>query len=496
MQNGPVPTVDPVSPDKEMPAPFKPPSHQVEPAVKSPTTARQRTPEQPEDPKPAPLERTSQPEPTVSRAPSFLPVSEPETPHVPTRADIDLFRRPSGGIRTPRSAAAYRLEVDSLNMLMNQVLEQMEKGPVSLNLVARIKAHPMYDSRPMVKELLESIMDSLVAATQPEQVQRETTKLVQQQSQEVARKNQQKIGAFEPKPVATKPPEKATRQILEERPWHSVEVGFDPDEESEVEAGHQQSVASAATEVTVQTTSFEDSDDQAAHPQVVLAPVALDEEEGADSEDEEDYTDSEMEDLAEEAKHRKHTAHKHRNDDRKNVSKKTQQNSCLFHPMENRIYTILLKRKRAKVEETGENVSPLEKLARKKNQHSRVDMYGRGVSMECESPTIPRKPLGGPQPTNEQSPFLFDKAKKIIMQYPGRPDLSEIEDGMIKKKKDWLKTQDPDQHAASDASITPTPSCVGSVPPRTPPPMEQGGAEAAHTESEEEEVRVDFRELG
>ncbi|WKY06721.1 hypothetical protein Q1695_006699 [Nippostrongylus brasiliensis] len=410
-----------VSPDKEMPAPFKPPSHQVEPAVKSPTTARQRTPEQPEDPKPAPVERTSQPEPTVSRAPSFLPVSEPETPHVPTRADIDLFRRPSGGLRTPRSAAAYRLEVDSLNMLMNQVLEQMEKGPVSLNLVARIKAHPMYDSRPMVKELLESIMDSLVAATQPEQVQRETTKLVQQQSQEVARKNQQKIGAFEPKPVATKPPEKATRQILEERPWHSVEVGFDPDEESEVEAGHQQSVASAATEVTVQTTSFEDSDDQAAHPQVILAPVALDEEEGADSEDEEDYTDSEMEDLAEE--------------------------------VEQKI-----------VVEAAETLPPPDPVV---VQPQYLDAFDRGL--------VKRQSKGKYQ------------AKKIIMQYPGRPDLSEIEDGMIKKKKDWLKTQDPDQHAASDASITPTPSCVGSVPPRTPPPMEQGGAEAAHTESEEEE---------
>ena len=34
----------------------------------------------------------------------------------------------------------------------------MEKGPVSLNLVARIKAHLMYNVRPMVKELLESII--------------------------------------------------------------------------------------------------------------------------------------------------------------------------------------------------------------------------------------------------------------------------------------------------------------------------------------------------
>lgn len=47
----------------------------------------------------------------------------------------------------------------------------MEKGPVSLNLVSRIKAHPLYDVRPMVKELLESIM-----ATQSETVQKQTIK--------------------------------------------------------------------------------------------------------------------------------------------------------------------------------------------------------------------------------------------------------------------------------------------------------------------------------
>ncbi|EJW74001.1 hypothetical protein WUBG_15091, partial [Wuchereria bancrofti] len=58
------------------------------------------------------------------------------------------------------------------------VLEQMEKGPVSMTLVARIKAHPFYDSRPMVKELLESII-----AAQPSSVQKQASKLIQQQSQ-------------------------------------------------------------------------------------------------------------------------------------------------------------------------------------------------------------------------------------------------------------------------------------------------------------------------
>lgn len=53
----------------------------------------------------------------------------------------------------------------------------MERGPVSINLVARIKAHPFYDERPEVKELLESII-----AAQPVEVQKQTSKLIQQQS--------------------------------------------------------------------------------------------------------------------------------------------------------------------------------------------------------------------------------------------------------------------------------------------------------------------------
>jgi hypothetical protein len=56
---------------------------------------------------------------------------------------------------------------------MNQVLEQMDQGPVNLVLVARIKAHPMYDQRPMVKELLESII-----AAQPAAVRKEASKVI------------------------------------------------------------------------------------------------------------------------------------------------------------------------------------------------------------------------------------------------------------------------------------------------------------------------------
>lgn len=72
----------------------------------------------------------------------------------------------------------WKVETDSLNIFMNQLLEQMEKGPVSMNLVARIQAHPLYETRPMVKELLESII-----LAQPPSVQKEASKLIQLQSQ-------------------------------------------------------------------------------------------------------------------------------------------------------------------------------------------------------------------------------------------------------------------------------------------------------------------------
>nr|CAD2205055.1 unnamed protein product [Meloidogyne enterolobii] len=74
----------------------------------------------------------------------------------------------------------WRLETDSLNALMNQVLEQMEKGPVSLNLIANIRAHPFYDERPEVKELLETII-----AAQPVEIQRKASKITKQKSKDV-----------------------------------------------------------------------------------------------------------------------------------------------------------------------------------------------------------------------------------------------------------------------------------------------------------------------
>lgn len=129
------------------------------------------------------------------------------------------------------------------------MLEQMENGPVSMNLVARIKAHPMYDHRPMVNELLESII-----AAQPPSVQKEISKLIQQQSQaynlkildllvcwEFVRRQPSGIRPYFDKDLPDIVPSQPTiigttisnraetrkdPSKFEERPWHSVEVRY------------------------------------------------------------------------------------------------------------------------------------------------------------------------------------------------------------------------------------------------------------------------------
>lgn len=42
-------------------------------------------------------------------------------------------------------------------------------------------------------------------------------------------------------------------------------------------------------------------------------------------------------------------------------------------------------------------------------QHVIIDLYGRGLSLEGESPLMSRRRIGGPQPSIEHSPLLFDK---------------------------------------------------------------------------------------
>ncbi|VDN55909.1 unnamed protein product [Dracunculus medinensis] len=117
----------------------------------------------------------------------YIPVETRRPSFVPLNSEVPSHRHEIRAI----NIQTWRMETDLLNMLMNQisshytlamspfkVLEQMENGPVSMNLIARIKAHPLYDSRPMVKELLESII-----AAQPPSVQKQASKIIQQQSQ-------------------------------------------------------------------------------------------------------------------------------------------------------------------------------------------------------------------------------------------------------------------------------------------------------------------------
>ncbi|CAD6194814.1 unnamed protein product [Caenorhabditis auriculariae] len=446
-------------------------------------TERKVSPEQPEDPKTA----RQQPVKSDSRAPSFVPVSEGESSTSSRRSSL----------RAPMSASAYRIETDSLNMLMNQVLEQMEKGPVNLNMIARIKAHPLYDTRPMVKELLESII-----AAQPDSVQKQTSKVLQQQQSQtfsrtstLTRKSTASVAPPEPEEIIPEPPKSARniKKAMNERPWHSVEVGFDPDDDVETE-GMNTSIASNTTEVTVQDTSFEDSEDEReAHqktpvpttpvtPKVVLGPLVGDNSDQTtqtevveeEDTDEEEYTDSEMEDLADEVEL---------------VEKKVPEKAA---PPQ--IATSLEPNPPPDPSSSPQFLDAfdrglIKRQSKGKYQHTLVNMYGRGVSTECESPTTTRKFFGGPQPAPELSPFLFDKAKEMIMQYPSNKlDKRAIEMEQLRRKKKLEKVK-ADLLAQPKEGEKPRNIYVGSVPPRTPPPIsvKSDGEQSEEEEEDEEE---------
>ncbi|UMM28306.1 hypothetical protein L5515_011206 [Caenorhabditis briggsae] len=380
--------------------------------------------QQPEDPKTA--RGTSKP--ADSRAPSFVPVkdkpetSEPERPRT----------------RPHMTASTYRIETDSLNMLMNQVLEQMEKGPVNLNIIGRIKAHPLYDTRPMVKELLESII-----AAQPEPVQKQTSKVVEQQTfsrqNTLTRKKKEDPVEEEEIPAVPSPP---TRK-MKERPWHSVEVGFDPDEEAEHDR-MQESIASNTTEVTVQDTSFEDdsSDEEGRKktpvadtvpktPKLIIenpesSKTVVEEEE---SDEDEDYSDAEMEELADE------------------VEKKAPEDM-----------------KRVPTSENLEANPPPDPSS----SPQFLDAFDRGLIKRQSKGKYQAKEILQTYPNNKLD------ARGIDVELRRKLRMEKVKADLLKQPKDGDKPRN---------------SYVGSVPPRTPPPIvvKSDGEDIDDDEEEEED---------
>uniref|UniRef100_A0AC34QUY2 Protein kinase domain-containing protein n=1 Tax=Panagrolaimus sp. JU765 TaxID=591449 RepID=A0AC34QUY2_9BILA len=407
---------------------------------------------------------------TPKRLPNFPLPPQPASPQIQKKvreiqqgAKVEISVRKTPERSTPvsttipstsaaTSAQHWRIETDSLNLLMNQLLEQMEKGPVSMNLVARVKAHPFYDLRPMVKELLESII-----AAQPKSVQKQASKIIEQQSHDLVRKqisNHNIDKKFDvTSPVQKTAPQPGPPQIgnrpankyqvaelptkvdlktihkptLEDRPWHSVEVGFETDESSDG-----QEPTPVATETAKPATVKESKSE---------GEIDIDDEEMED-EDEEEY-ESEIDELAE-------------------VVEQVSTSLPVAKPP--KIVENLAKDpspKESRPEVSANHLSTFDRgLAKRqskgKYQHNHVELYGRGVSTEAESPPPSRRRIGGPQPTPDQSPVLFDKAKKYIMKYPDKiEDSDEEKDKPKKKEKDWLKTQDPD---ITDKSNTVTPT--------------------------------------
>ncbi|GMS96817.1 hypothetical protein PENTCL1PPCAC_18992, partial [Pristionchus entomophagus] len=446
----------------------------------------------------------------AAAAPAAAPASTSSGASSTASSAAGSYSRRTGG------EAAWRVETDSLNMLMNQVLEQMEKGPVSLNLVARIKAHPMYDSRPMVKELLESIL-----AGQPETIQKQTSRILEQATSQETMRSTESLAKKEEGGKGGK----GKRNKMEDRKWHSVEVGFEnegefgSDEEEDLTpegsttnakpmGGSVMSVSAVShtTEVTVRDTSFEDMDDdeRAVTPTPALPKepkVPRVEEEEEEDEEEDEYSDSELEELAEGVE--------------KVEGKETAPAPVLPSPPvpASSLLSPTSAAAAAAAAASASGVPPkfldafdrglIKRQSKGKYQHIIIDLYGRGLSLEGESPLLPRRRIGGPQPSIEHSPLLFDKARQCIANFPERLNLEDMDRPRRRKKKEDMCIVEVDVHdRASDASLGPPQSRHnGSVPPRTPPPLEESEEEdedemedeESEEESEEEEGEIFIR---
>uniref|UniRef100_A0AC35G5Y9 Protein kinase domain-containing protein n=1 Tax=Panagrolaimus sp. PS1159 TaxID=55785 RepID=A0AC35G5Y9_9BILA len=434
---------------------------------------------------------------TSTKKPYFASINEPK----PSTAAASSS---SSSAYKPVNTDNWRIEIDSLSLLMNQILEQMEKGPVSMNLVARVKAHPFYDQRPMVKELLESII-----AAQPKSVQKQASKIIQQQSQDIVRRqisnhniagdkklpdivpaspksppqpapptiggkisNNTAAAALKSKYQVQELPIKVDlksihKPLLEERPWHSVEVGFETDEDSSENAEKILKVeVPKVAPVTREVKSDGEIDDE--------------EDEDEEEEDEEEY-ESDIDELAE-------------------VVEQVTKSKTSVAPQAPKIVENLSKdspkreTQQAPTPVSANHLSTFDRgLAKRqskgKYQHNHVELYGRGVSTEAESPPPSKRRIGGPQPTPDQSPVLFDKAKKYIMKYPDKCEDSDEEKKIAatKKKKDRLKSQDPDVNK-NEATRR------GSEPPRDPPTINDVEDEESEYEDEESEEESEEEE--
>ncbi|KAI6207147.1 Protein kinase domain-containing protein [Aphelenchoides besseyi] len=410
------------------------------------------------------------PLPTKKETPTAISTDEDKKPHFVSATEA--AERKSQSKKSLDNAVPWKVDNDSLNVLMNQLLEQMDSGPVSMNLVSRVKNHPMYDQRPMVKELLESII-----AAQPAAVRKETSKVIDQ-VQGLARKqpsgqasNDKSVPNSPLKPqapisivpeVVQSPRSKykvaelptavdlkaavaQKRMPLEERKWHSVEVGFETDEDSNGSSNNSsggkaigKGIGKIGATARI-TRSADEADDGEADDDEI-------------DNDESEY-ESEIDELAE-------------------VVESIAQSNSRLAPKP-KAPTIVESRVKSPEPVAGSStaqtdpshLSTLERgLAKRqskgKYQHMHIEMYGRGVSTEANSPPPEKRKIGGPQPSAEQLPELFDKAKQYIMTFPDKPQDDDEEakraNKLAKPSSKWTKSQDPDLTDKS-ATATPTP---------------------------------------
>lgn len=354
----------------------------------------------------------------------------------------------------------YQTELNSLfsaanqeegNRLVNQLLEEAEKGTVSQWLVDKIKTSEAYKTQVFVREILDSVVE-----TQQQHQQAQQPKIRKQSVTKMSIMARQNSKDVAPPTTVVIPPKLSSRQSSKDQQSTNqdqaaamIMIGELPDVVKNQK--HQDSVEERPDLVTDDTAlmvdgrfslsdlpeiqEFESNNKKADELEEIEEEVCSTDFEDLDIDDDDEFCSQ------------RGSADDNRSQAESFASAEDQVPEIRTVPA--------TPKPAGQREESPFNRGLSKRLSRGKYEKSKF-IFGREVSIE-ESPRLGRKRIGGVQPDPKEAPELFDRAKQYILEYPDNPNSPEFLDPSA-RKMEWLRTADPDMGSSQEVES----------PPRTP----------------------------
>ncbi len=391
-----------------------------------------------------------------------------------------------------RATAASRVDTQSLNVLVNQLLEEQDRGRVSEELIQKIKNSPKFATSPFVQELMQGVLETQEAKkrTLQQQKQRDIEKLKQtaivrpttlhmsnenfnytitphDAENKVEEKKVEVAAVIVPplidaalpdlvQPQATPAGSPRMHDVGDANVRMTMDklespVGDQPDLVATSRAGSceqldltgDENLKFAEAEGGEEEEEDEDMDDE--------TDEGSDDEDGSEEDDDEevdvhstDYEDLDIDDD------------EHSSEGMPSISQPLSQDTEVtdaeaedsFHSAHSQLNP-----------EIQNMNAAFDRCLTKRQSRGKYEKslyaYGREISIE-KTPEPqkdwPQVTIGGVQPTIDIAPTLFTKAKQYILQYPNAvPDSpKELAVPTSDRKMHWLKTQDPDMGSSQE----------------------------------------------